>query len=554
MLLNVHQSPGRRSPSKGRSRRGRVLLEALEARTLLASGPRITGVSPTEVRNATFDHIDVTFDKPINETSFTVDDVTIAGLGGSVAAIGVALVSGNTYRVSFPALTVRGPYQLAVGPNIADTSGNLMNQDGDGTNGELVDDAYHKSFVYISADVILTAPITISEANTSYDGHDLLIDGATVAIDGPHNFHSVHLVNGGSLTHSSSSTTQTHGLLLTVMEQVIIDASSAIDVTGRGYASGYTSGNTTVGGAVGYAGGSYGGRGGPTSNLAPVNATNLAYGDYADPDDWGSGGGGASRGGGLVRLHAAALQLDGVVRADGGSAGSSGGGSGGGVLVDVGVLSGAGRISAAGGAGQGPSPYSGSGGGGGRVAVYARDAAAFNLAQIVAPGGGGHTGGGAGTVFLRDTDDPRGTLVIDAQGLTGAGTPLGLPGQATASFQDAVVVRGSRTAAAPEHPGMALEFAAALTVEGGASLSASDAMQITATGSLLVRSAGALSVSGPLVAQTPVTVSGGTLTAGRFQAPALSVAGGGVVTSFYLGKLELDVAGTLAVDASTRST
>ena len=43
-----------------------------------------------------------------------------------------------------------------------------------------------------------TANALISETNTAYDGQDLVISGAgvTVAIDGPHAFHSLLLTNG----------------------------------------------------------------------------------------------------------------------------------------------------------------------------------------------------------------------------------------------------------------------------------------------------------------------------------------------------------------------
>ncbi len=43
----------------------------------------------------------------------------------------------------------------------------------------------------------------------------------------------------------------THKLDLTVAEQVIVDATSKIDVSGKGYLAGRTTGNTTVGGATG---------------------------------------------------------------------------------------------------------------------------------------------------------------------------------------------------------------------------------------------------------------------------------------------------------------
>ena len=37
---------------------------------------------------------------------------------------------------------------------------------------------------------VFTNALTLSETNTAYDGQDIVIQGATVAIDGPHAFHS----------------------------------------------------------------------------------------------------------------------------------------------------------------------------------------------------------------------------------------------------------------------------------------------------------------------------------------------------------------------------
>ena len=60
---------------------------------------------------------------------------------------------------------------------------------------------------------------------------------------------------------------------------------------------------------------------------------------------------GGAAGGGLARIQASTLQLDGSILADGGTASSSdiGGGSGGGIWVNVNSLRGTGLIRAAGG-------------------------------------------------------------------------------------------------------------------------------------------------------------------------------------------------------------
>jgi RHS repeat-associated protein len=207
------------------------------------------------------------------------------------------------------------------------------------------------------------------------------VDGGTLsggAITAP----AVTVVHGGVLSSPAPTPFQVYPLLVQVTGTVSVDATSRIDVSGEGRLSGGES-----------AGGSYGGLGGLTGG----GTTNPVYGDYADPDQPGGGaydGSHAAFGGGLVRLTAGTLQLDGQLLADGGSSDGDGG-SGGGVYVAVTTLTGAGSISAAGGQGRG-----GGGGGGGRIAVYAQDLSGFNAAAITAPGGAGGVPGGAGTVHV----------------------------------------------------------------------------------------------------------------------------------------------------------
>ena len=125
---------------------------------------------------------------------------------------------------------------------------------------------------------------------------------------------AISVVDGGVLTSPSASATQVYKLELLVAGTLSIDAASKIDVSGKGYLAGRTTGNTSVGAASGDAGGSYGGSGAGDG----TGGTNAVYGDYADPDDWGSGSGGAFRGpsqpgGGLVRISATDLELDGQI-------------------------------------------------------------------------------------------------------------------------------------------------------------------------------------------------------------------------------------------------
>ena len=167
-------------------------------------------------------------------------------------------------------------------------------------------------FAPLARAVTFTSNVTISEGDTTYDGQDIIVDGAAATINGAHSFTSLSLINGAVLTHSPCTALATHKLDLTVTNQITISTGSQIDVSGKGYLAGRTSGNTTVGAATGRSGGSHGGQGDGT--------TNKVYGDYADPNDWGSGSGtlnGGQPGGGLVRVTAATLLLDGKILANG---------------------------------------------------------------------------------------------------------------------------------------------------------------------------------------------------------------------------------------------
>ena len=246
---------------------------------------------------------------------------------------------------------------------------------------------------------------------------------------------------------------------------------------GKGYVAGHTTGNTSEGGATSKAAASYGGLG----EMSPGASTNAVYGSYTDPDDWGSGGGGpdGGSGGGLVRIQAESLTVIGQILANGQEEGGfvNGDGSGGGIYISVKTLSGTGIIKARGGSGSYPA-------GGGRIAVYANDYSGFDVSRITSQGSSPASdsveGSGAGTIYVRDPDEPSGTLIID--GLDGSGpTPLGLPGDQNFVTSDSVVIRGIGAYARPEHPGMMLEFQNSLTVTGSGALKSTGGLILNGT-------------------------------------------------------------------------
>ena len=115
----------------------KLKLEVSEDRTLLTSGLRVISVTPLEIRNNIFDHIDVKFNTAIDPATAEASDVSLTGPQGSIPISGVTAFATETYRLSFTALTALGTYHAAIGPDIADTQGHLMDQDQDGIPGEL---------------------------------------------------------------------------------------------------------------------------------------------------------------------------------------------------------------------------------------------------------------------------------------------------------------------------------------------------------------------------------------------------------------------------------
>jgi serine protease len=108
-------------------------------------GPKVIsstfGGTSTQLNKVT-----VTFDRAVNPTTFTKADVVSFIRPNGTSALGtistVAPVSGtnNTqFVITFTGQTAAGTYSLTFGPDVRDTSGNQMNQNGNGVNGETAD-------------------------------------------------------------------------------------------------------------------------------------------------------------------------------------------------------------------------------------------------------------------------------------------------------------------------------------------------------------------------------------------------------------------------------
>jgi hypothetical protein len=259
------------------------------------------------------------------------------------------------------------------------------------------------------------AELLLEDARTHFSGSvdtpaltlvntTLTMDG-TLTVDG-----RLSLQSGSRLTHSTATSSIVYSLFIDAGE-IVIDSSSAVDVSDCGYLGGLrgdnsdtegrTMSNTVTGGSVQFNGAGYGGYGGMYTN----SQVNGIYGSFSNPADPGSGGGGylsddaGGNGGGVLRIVTSEIVLDGEINADGGmSPMFGGGGSGGSIWINVTTLRGSGEIHADGG-----NCVDRGAGGGGRIAIYYGDASEFNLSSITAYGGTYTNGtkairnGGAGT-------------------------------------------------------------------------------------------------------------------------------------------------------------
>ncbi len=103
-------------------------------------GPRVLALFPSLPVAGPLTNATVRFDRSIAPTTFaTTNAQLIDPIGRPVAITAVTTSDNQTFTLSFPVQRLGGRYQLKVGPAIADQNGMQMDEDGNGTQGELAD-------------------------------------------------------------------------------------------------------------------------------------------------------------------------------------------------------------------------------------------------------------------------------------------------------------------------------------------------------------------------------------------------------------------------------
>ena len=110
-------------------------------------GAKVIHTNAIGLANGTITGFRVIFNEAINPSSFTNSDIIFTTPTGTTVSVTNPVLVANTNNTEFTfnlssSVNANGAYTLKVGPDVLDLAGNKMNQDGDGTNGEAVQDAF----------------------------------------------------------------------------------------------------------------------------------------------------------------------------------------------------------------------------------------------------------------------------------------------------------------------------------------------------------------------------------------------------------------------------
>lgn len=110
------------------------------------TGPSVVSAEALGSVAGEIDRVVVQFDEAIDEATLSPADASLTGPAGAIAIASVLPLGGNQYEIRFAPQTAAGDYRFELGPNVRDLANNLMDQDGDGTPGEALDDRFGLDF------------------------------------------------------------------------------------------------------------------------------------------------------------------------------------------------------------------------------------------------------------------------------------------------------------------------------------------------------------------------------------------------------------------------
>ena len=148
-------------------------------------GPRVTLQAPNGRQSAPLGSIQVTFDRPMDQSSFSLaDDIASLTLNDQdLVATGHTWLAPQTLEVTFNA-PVSGLCQLVLGPDILDLNGVAMDQDEDAVLGEVPDDRYIASVLLVQSGSLTSDTVWNSDYGTIIvDGTVTVPAGITLTIE-----------------------------------------------------------------------------------------------------------------------------------------------------------------------------------------------------------------------------------------------------------------------------------------------------------------------------------------------------------------------------------